>query len=148
MCRSNTDTNVMLNTCMRQYNKRDPQAWRVGRNGRASPSAPAAPIIKAEGSSRNSLVYSSGSSLGPGGRKLKTVDSGMNGIFDDDDDPSARRRREREYGEEGDLDEQVFEETFDDDEGVVEEEDEAAKELEVRPNCVKDCISNDPKRKD
>ncbi|KAM6495882.1 transcription initiation factor [Amanita muscaria] len=115
--------------------KRDPQAWLASRNGRP---ASANATIKTEPDGRGtpslgSLVYTSGTSLGPGGRKLKTVDSGMSGVFDEDEDPSARRRREREYGEEGDLDEQVFEDNFDDDEGMVEEDDdEAAKELEER----------------
>ncbi|KAF8621612.1 hypothetical protein AX15_007632 [Amanita polypyramis BW_CC] len=113
--------------------KRDPQAWLAGRNGRASTSSVS--TIKAESEGTPSLVYSSGSSLGPGGRRLKTVDSGMNGLFDEDpdEDPDARRRRQREYGEEGHLDEQVYEEDFADDEEKVEDEnDEEAKELEER----------------
>ncbi|PFH52726.1 hypothetical protein AMATHDRAFT_56087 [Amanita thiersii Skay4041] len=117
--------------------KRDPQTWLASRNGRG-PSAATAAMFKAEAEGRPvssaSLVYSSGSSLGPGGRRLKTVDSGMSGLFDDDDDPESRRRREREYGGEGDLDEQVYEEEFADDEEKVEadENDEEAKELEER----------------
>ncbi|KAF8639943.1 hypothetical protein AX17_001193 [Amanita inopinata Kibby_2008] len=118
--------------------KRDPHAWLAGRNGRG-PSAATAAMFKAEAEggsmpSGSSLVYSSGSSLGPGGRRLKTVDSGMNGLFDDEDDLDARRRREREYGGEGDLDEQVYEEDFADDEERVDadEDDEEAKEVEER----------------
>ena len=80
-------------------------------------------------------MHSSGQSLGPGGRKLKTVDSGMDHLFDDDDDGDGDggRRRKRELGEEGGLDEQVYEEDFaDDDEKMdVDVNDEEAKELEV-----------------
>ena len=86
-------------------------------------------------SGSSSLVHSSGQSLGPGGRKLKTVDSGMDHLFDDDDDGDGDggRRRKRELGEEGGLDEQVYEEDFaDDDEKMdVDDNDEEAKELEV-----------------
>ncbi len=85
-------------------------------------------------SGSSSLVHSSGQSLGPGGRKLKTVDSGMDHLFDDDDgDGDGGRRRQRELGEEGGLDEQVYEEDFaDDDEKMdVDDNDEEAKELEV-----------------
>ncbi len=83
----------------------------------------------------NSLVHTSGQSLGPGGRRLKVVDNGMSGLFGDDEDgEGSRRQREREYGEEGDLDEQEYEEEFaDDDEKMeVDNDDEEAKELEVR----------------
>lgn len=81
------------------------------------------------------LVHSSGQSLGPGGRKLKAVDSGMSSLFDDDDDGDSKKRREKEMGEEGDLDEQEYEEDFADDEEhmEVDRDDEEAKELEVGP---------------
>lgn len=87
---------------------------------------------EAEGRIGNPVVASEGQSLGPGGRKLKAVDSGMNGLFDDEDD-GAQSRREKELGEEGDLDEQVYEEDFADDEEKMDldENDEEAKELEV-----------------
>jgi transcription initiation factor TFIIF subunit alpha len=93
-------------------------------------------MFKAEAEGRSvaggsSLVYSSGQSLGPGGRKLKAVDSGAD-LFDDDDG-EGRKRREREMGEEGDMDEQVYEEEFADDEEPMEvdDKDEEAKETEV-----------------
>ena len=98
-------------------------------------------MFKAEAEGRplpgsSSLVNNSGQSLGPGGRKLKTVDSGMDHLFEDDEDggEGARRRRNRELGEEGDLDEQVYENDFADDEEhmEVDDNDEEAKELEVR----------------
>lgn len=79
-------------------------------------------------------MHTSGQSLGPGGRKLKTVDSGSAGLFDDEEDGDVKRRREKEYGAEGDLDEQVYEEDFADDEeqmDVEENKDEEAKEIEV-----------------
>lgn len=121
-----------------QYNlsqKRDPQAWLASRNGGKGPSAATAAMFKAEAEGRigNPVVASEGQSLGPGGRKLKAVDSGMNGLFDDEDD-GAQRRREKELGEEGDVDEQVYEEDFADDEEKmdVDEHDEEAKELEER----------------
>ncbi len=50
-----------------------------------------------------------------GGRKLKAVDSGMNLFGEDDEDEGAKRRKQREYGGEGDLDENVYEEDFADD---------------------------------
>lgn len=110
--------------------KRDPQAWLASRNGGKGPSAATAAMFKAEA---NPVVAGEGQSLGPGGRKLKAVDSGMNGLFDDEDD-GAQSRREKELGEEGDLDEQVYEEDFADDEEKMDldENDEEAKELEER----------------
>lgn len=95
-------------------------------------------MFKAEAEGRSlsgssTLVHSSGESLAPGGRKLKTVDSGMSSLFDDDEDGDSKRRREKEYGGDGDLDEQVYEEDFADDEEhmEVDENDEEAKETEV-----------------
>jgi hypothetical protein len=85
-------------------------------------------------SGEGSLVHTSSQSLGPGGRKLKAVDSGSGGLFDEDEDGEAKRRREKEYGAEGDLDEQVYEADFADDEeqmDVEENKDEEAKEIEV-----------------
>src|SRR5258708_29919610 len=102
-----------------QYNqKRDPQQWLALRRGKA-PSAATAAMFKAEAEGKDvvigsSLVVNSGQSLGPGGRKLKTVDSGMDHLFEDDNGV-VRKRRERELGEEGDMDEQVYEEDFADD---------------------------------
>jgi transcription initiation factor TFIIF subunit alpha len=73
-----------------------------------------------------------GQSLGPGGRKLKTVDSGSNDLFGDEEDGG---RRDKDLGGEGDMDEQIYEEEFADDEEQmnVDENDEEAKEIEVRP---------------
>ena len=95
-------------------------------------------MFKAEAEGRtisigNSLVHSSSQSLGPGGRKLKAVDSGADLFEEEDEEGNVKKRRERDLGEEGDLDEQVYEEDFADDEEKIEmdENDEEAKELEV-----------------
>ncbi|KAF9009045.1 hypothetical protein BDQ17DRAFT_1349429 [Cyathus striatus] len=117
--------------------KRDPQTFLASRKGGMS-SATAA-MFKADAEGRTisvgtSLVHNAGQSLGPGGRKLKTVDSGMDHLFDDDEDGNANRRREKEFGGEGDMDEQVYEEEFADDEEQmnVDENDEEGKETEER----------------
>ncbi|GLB33811.1 putative transcription initiation factor IIF subunit alpha [Lyophyllum shimeji] len=116
-----------------QSQKRDPSAWLASRSGRA-PSASTAAMFKAEVDAAGGLVHTSEQSLGPGGRKLKTVDSGVSGLFDDDEDADVKRRLEKELGGEGDMDEQVYEEDFADDEEQMEvdEKDEEAKELEER----------------
>ena len=95
-------------------------------------------MFKAEAEGRtvsgpSSLVLTSSQSLGPGGRKLKTVDSGANQLFDDEGEDAEGKRRRRELGGEGDMDEQVYEEDFADDEEPmeVEEKDDEAKEIEV-----------------
>ncbi|KAJ7433846.1 transcription initiation factor [Mycena galericulata] len=134
-----TDT-VTMESAYTQSQKRDPQQWLYSRNGKG-PSEETAAMFKAESEGRalagsSSLVHSSGQSLGPGGRKLKTVDSGMNNLFGDgdDEDGGAKRRREKEYGGEGDMDEIVYEADFADDEEKmdVEAEDEETKDIEER----------------
>ncbi|KAJ7890799.1 transcription initiation factor [Mycena leptocephala] len=133
-----TDT-VTMESAYTKSQKRDPQQWLFNRNGKG-PSDETAAMFKAESEGRtlagsSSLVHAAAHSLGPNGRKLKTVDSGMNGLFgDDDDDGEAKRRREKEYGEEGDLDEMVYEADFADDEEKVdlEAEDEETKDIEER----------------
>ena len=106
------------------------------RNGQAS-SASLATIRGQTVSSGSSLVHNVGHSLGPGGRRLRTVDAGDRGLFEEDDeegvDGELKRRRDRERGQEGDLDEMEYEEDFaDDDEQIeVDPNDEEAKELEV-----------------
>lgn len=62
------------------------------------------------------------------------MDSGMDHLFgDEDEDGESRKRRARELGGEGDMDEQVYEEDFadDDEHAVPDENDEEAKEAEV-----------------
>ncbi|ESK96006.1 transcription initiation factor iif subunit alpha [Moniliophthora roreri MCA 2997] len=134
-----TDTQT-VESAYQQSQKRDPAAWLRQRNGKGPSSATAAMFkAEAEGHIPNggsgSLVQHSSQSLGPGGRRLKTVESGGGGLFgDDDEDGGARRRREREYGGEGDLDENEYEEEFaDDDEKIeVDNDDQETKELEER----------------
>jgi transcription initiation factor TFIIF subunit alpha len=121
-----------------QKNK-DPERWFRNKNGQG-PSEETKAMFKSEraGSavpSGSSLVHSAGESLGPGGRKLKAVDSGIDGLFGDDDEDGvdSRKKMKKEYGAEGDLDELDFEEDFADDEEKAEPdaEDEEAKEIEV-----------------
>lgn len=122
-----------------QKNK-DPERWLLHKRNGQAPSAVTAALFKAEAEGRTfagegSLVHTAGQSLGPGGRRLKAVDSGMNGLFDDDEDGvDSKRKREKEYGGEGDADEFEFEEEFADDEEVVdvdETKDDETKEMEV-----------------
>ena len=130
-----------LQMARRQKNK-DPERWLLRRSGQA-PSASTSAIFRAESegwtisSGCGSLVHSSNKSLGPGGRKLKAVDSGTRDLFEDDDEEgvNVRRRREKEQGAEGDLDELEFEDDFADDEEKIEPEgmeDEETKEIEVK----------------
>ncbi|KAG7096958.1 hypothetical protein E1B28_004355 [Marasmius oreades] len=133
-----TDT-LTVETAYQKSQKRDPTAWLRQRNGKG-PSAATAATFKAEAEGRvslggaGSLVQHVGTSLGPGGRRLRAVDSGGGLFGDDDEDGDVKKRREREYGGEGDLDENVFEEEFADDEEKmdVDENDQEAKELEER----------------
>ncbi|EKM80281.1 hypothetical protein AGABI1DRAFT_73332 [Agaricus bisporus var. burnettii JB137-S8] len=120
--------------------KRDPQAWLASRNGGRGPSASTAAMFKAEAEGRtitigNSLVHDAGQSLGPGGRRLRAVDSGVDRLFgDDDEEEGGSKRRAKELGGEGDMDEQIYEEDFadDDEHAAMEEDDEEAKEAEER----------------
>ncbi|CAL1700613.1 unnamed protein product [Somion occarium] len=124
-----------------QKNK-DPERWLLRkRNGQGASDATAAMFkSEREGSAippSGSLVYSASQSLGPGGRRLRTVDSGMAGLFGDEDDEESgdrKRKLSKELGAEGDLDELDFEDEFADDEEKVEGEveDEEAKEAEER----------------
>ena len=87
--------------------------------------------------SGSSLVHNIGQSRGPGGRKLRTVDSGPSDLFGDDEEDGvdSKRKIKRELGQEGFLDELDFEESFQDDEDKMEaddKEDDETKELEVR----------------
>lgn len=88
----------------------------------------------------SSLVHTAGHSLGPGGRRLRTVDAGSD-LFGDEEDGEGRRRKTRERGAEGDLDELLFEEEFADDDEKMEPEgdDEEAKETEV---CTFDSVDD------
>lgn len=118
----------------------DPERWLLRKRNGQGPSAETAALFKAERSGSTGPIPSA--SLGPGGRRLKTVDNGMNGLFGDDEDEDEdgegrKRRTKRELGAEGDVDEMDFEEQFADDEEKMEpddRDDEEAKELEVIHN--------------
>ncbi|KAF9075808.1 hypothetical protein BDP27DRAFT_1380466 [Rhodocollybia butyracea] len=127
-----TDTTSVESAYLKSL-KRDPSTWLHQRNGKG-PSAATAAMFKAEAEGGQAITQQS---LGPGGRKLKTVDSGADNLFgdDDEDDGGAAKRRAKEYGGEGDMDEVVYEEDFADDEEKMEVEDsndQEAKELEER----------------
>ncbi|KAJ4478082.1 transcription initiation factor [Lentinula aciculospora] len=120
--------------------KRDPSTWLHQRNGKG-PSAATAAMFKAEAEGQSlggssSLVHQTQQSLGPGGRRLKAVDSGADDLFgEDDEDNGNAKRRAKEFGGEGDMDEMVYEEDFADDEekmDVEETNDQETKELEER----------------
>lgn len=122
-----------------QKNK-DPERWFLRNKNGQGPSEETKAMFKNErgGSvvpSGTSLVHSATESLGPGGRRLRAVDSGMD-LFGDDEEEGvdSRKKLKKEYGAEGDLDEIDFEEDFADDEEKPEPDadDEEAKELEVQ----------------
>ncbi|KAF5389049.1 hypothetical protein D9757_004890 [Collybiopsis confluens] len=134
-----TDT-TSVESAYQQSLKRDPSSWLHQRNGKG-PSAATAAMFKAEADgnavgSGGSLVYQTQQSLGPGGRRLRAVDSGADNLFGEDDEESgATKRRVREFGGEGDMDEVAYEEDFADDEEKMDVDDSAdqeAKELEER----------------
>lgn len=82
------------------------------------------------------MPTASGSSLGPGGRRLKTVNRGAEDLFGDDDEEGGearKRRMDKEHGAEGDLDEAEFEEEFADDEEMAnpDQDEEETKDTEV-----------------
>lgn len=126
---------------MKQISKnKDPERWLLRRRNGQGPSDATAAMFKSEREGSlapsGSLVHSSSQSYGPGGRRLKAVDSGADLFGDDDDDEGGdtKRRKRRDNGQEGDLDELDFEEDVQDDDEKMEPDadDEEAKELEVR----------------
>ncbi|KAA1466371.1 hypothetical protein DENSPDRAFT_831187 [Dentipellis sp. KUC8613] len=120
---------------MRQKNK-DPERWLLHNRNGQGPSAATAAIFKAESDVGGPVRASSGQSLGPGGRRLRTVVNGSDTLFgDDDEDDAGRRRRKRDLGADADYDEVPYQEDFADDEEKMEPEqddDEVAKEMEER----------------
>ncbi|KAG1754041.1 uncharacterized protein EDB91DRAFT_1234385 [Suillus paluster] len=118
-----------------QKNK-DPERWLLHRRKGQAPSAATSEMFKAEAENRvisgsSSLVYSSGQSRAMGGRTLRTTNRGSQGGGDDDE---GAPRRKKENDMEGDLDEQLFDDEFADDEeaGPADMDEEEAKELEER----------------
>ncbi|TFK75907.1 Rap30/74 interaction domain-containing protein [Pluteus cervinus] len=119
--------------------KRDPAAFLAARNGGKGPSSATAAMFKAEAEGRivagpSSMVHTTGTSLGPGNRRLKAVDSGFDLFGEEEDESGQRKAKERERGGEGDMDEQLYEEDFADDDDKMEPDpdDEEAKEIEER----------------
>ncbi|KAG2754786.1 hypothetical protein P692DRAFT_20950278 [Suillus brevipes Sb2] len=121
-----------------QKNK-DPERWLLHRRKGQGPSSATSEMFKAEAENRvvpgsSSLVYSSGQSRAMGGRALRTTNRGAHGGGDDDDDEGGPRRKKEENDMEGDLDEQLFDDEFadDDEAGPADMDEEEAKELEER----------------
>ncbi|KZS91230.1 Rap30/74 interaction domain-containing protein [Sistotremastrum niveocremeum HHB9708] len=126
----------------RMQKSKNPQHWLMRRKGKQISDASAA-TFKAEAEGRtgglgeSSQISASGFTQGPGGRRLKAVDYGQRGRFEEDDEfgDSEGRRRKKEQGGEGEIDELEFEEDFadDDEQGDPDPmDDEEAKELEER----------------
>ncbi|THH14680.1 hypothetical protein EW146_g5686 [Bondarzewia mesenterica] len=121
---------------MRQRNK-DPERWLLHKRNGQGPSAATSALFKAEADSTGLSGDSSvGQSLGPGGRRLRTVVTGSESLFgDEDEDAGSQRRRQRDLGADADYDEVPYQEDFADDEEKVnpeEEEDDIAKDMEER----------------
>jgi transcription initiation factor TFIIF subunit alpha len=122
-----------------QKNK-DPERWLLHRKKEKKLSSETSEMFKAEAENRvvpgsSSLVYSSGQSRAVGGRALRTTNRGAHGGGgDDDDDEGGPRRKKEENDMEGDLDEQLFDDEFadDDEAGPADMDEEEAKELEER----------------
>ena len=120
---------------MRQKNK-DPERWLLHKRNGKGPSPATSALFKAEAEGNGDVSRTSGSgrSLGPGGRRLRTVVNGDD-LFGDDDDEDSGRRRRRDLGADADYDEVPYHEDFADDEEKMhpeDEEDEVAKDMEVR----------------
>jgi transcription initiation factor TFIIF subunit alpha len=117
---------------MRQRNK-DPERWLLQKRGGQGPSAATSALLKTEPLD-GSLGSGSGQSLGPGGRRLRTVVNGAAGLFGDDEEDGQSRGRD--LGQDADYDEVPYHEDFADDEEKVlpedHQEDELEKEMEVR----------------
>lgn len=122
---------IFSQMAMRQRNK-DPERWLLQKRNGQGPSAATSALFKAEPLDV-SIGGNFGQSLGPGGRRLRTVVNGDGGLFGDEDEDGRTRRRN--LGQDADYDEVPFLEEFaDDEEKVVPEdhqEDELEKEMEV-----------------
>lgn len=116
---------------MRQRNK-DPERWLLQKRNGQAPSAATSALLKAE-PLEVTIGGNFGQSLGPGGRRLRTVVNGDGGLFGDEEEDGQSRRRN--LGQDADYDEVPYHEDFaDDEEKVVPEdhqEDELEKEMEV-----------------
>ncbi|KAI0068757.1 hypothetical protein BV25DRAFT_1817668 [Artomyces pyxidatus] len=129
---------------MRQRNK-DPERWLLRKRNGQGPSAATSAILKSEPDAE----HATGQSLGPGGRRLRTVASDSRGLFGDDDDEDGGRSRKRGSGADAEYDEVPSdEEPQDDDEGEVTYEDELEKELNKQLNekKMKELLAADKQR--
>ncbi|KAI0314460.1 hypothetical protein OF83DRAFT_1205441 [Amylostereum chailletii] len=115
---------------MAAFNKnKDPERWLLHNRKGQAPSAATSAILKSESIDSPNV----GRSLGPGGRRLRTVVNGTSQDLFGDDEDAPRRRRNNDA--DADYDEVPYEEEFADDEEKVnpaEEVDELTKELEER----------------
>jgi transcription initiation factor TFIIF subunit alpha len=116
---------------MRQKNK-DPERWLLQKRNGQGPSSATTALLKAEPLD-GSIGGNFGQSLGPGGRRLRTVVNGDGGLFGDEDEDGGSRRRD--LGQDADYDEVPYHEDFADDEEKLvpddHQEDEIEKEMEV-----------------
>jgi len=118
---------------MRQKNK-DPERWLLQKRSGQGPSSATTALLKAE-SLDGSIGGNFSQSLGPGGRRLRTVVNEDGGLFGDGDEDEDGPSRRRNLGQDADYDEVPYHENFadDDDELVPDdhEEDESEKEIKV-----------------
>ena len=116
---------------MRQKNK-DPERWLLQKRNGQGPSSATTALLKAE-PLESSISGNFGQSLGPGGRRLRTVVNGDGGLFGDEDEDGRSRRHD--LGQDADYDEVPYLEDFADDEEKLvpddHQEDEIEKEMEV-----------------
>lgn len=116
---------------MRQKNK-DPERWLLQKRNGQGPSSATTALLKTEPLD-GSIGGNFGQSLGPGGRRLRTVVNGDGGLFGDEDEDDLSRRHN--LGQDADYDEVPYHEDFADDEEKLvpddHQEDEIEKEMEV-----------------
>ncbi len=123
--------NFFLQMAMRQKNK-DPERWLLQKRNGQGPSIATSTLLKAEPSGA-SIGGNFGQSLGPGGRRLRTVVNEDRGLFGDEDEDGQTWRPN--LGQDADYDEVPYHEDFADDEEKVvpddHQEDELEKEIAV-----------------
>jgi transcription initiation factor TFIIF subunit alpha len=122
---------ILSQMAMRQKNK-DPERWLLQKRNGQGPSSATTALLKAEPLD-GSIGGNFGQSLGPGGRRLRTVVNGDGGLFGDEDEDG--HSRSRNLGQDADYDEVPYHEDFADDEEKLvpddHQEDEIEKEMEV-----------------
>lgn len=130
---------LFLSQMARIQKNKDPERWLLHRRHGQGPSASTAAMFKADPDAIAGvapLVHTASQSRAPGGRALRTVNRGSQGV---DQDEEGNVRPKREDDGEGHLDEQLFEEEVadDDEHEAADMDDEEAKELEVRVSILK-----------